>query len=81
MYASSSTCVVPTRLEVDVEDDAITLRPETRPPKTPDVSIAWRGKRRVIVGAAPVSSQDIVRAIQAERDERTGSVLSRQRLP
>ena len=54
----------PSRLELEeVKNGAITLRPETPPPKTPDVSIAWRGKRRVIVGAAPVTSQDIVRAI------------------
>ncbi len=61
----------PARLELEMDNDSITLRPE--PGWVDDVPVArveYRNGFPVIVGAPPVTSEQIVAAIKADRDER-----------
>ncbi len=65
------------RFLLDVSEGAITLRLEERPAEdVPAAKIENRGGYRVIAGPGPLSDERIIRAIQADRDEREERILA-----
>lgn len=71
------------RVRIEVAEDTITLHPD-EPRAVEDVPLAGietRGNRRVIVGHPPLSDEDIVRAIQAGRDEREERIVAYRNNP
>jgi bifunctional DNA-binding transcriptional regulator/antitoxin component of YhaV-PrlF toxin-antitoxin module len=66
------------QIELDVQDDGVKLRFE-HPAATevPVGRIETRNGRRVIVPPITVTSQDIVKAIQADRNERADKLARR----
>ena len=69
------------RLELEVREDSITLRPERCEATEGEVRIEKRGNRMVIVGAPPVTSVQIVQAIAEGREEQTERILDSRRQP
>ncbi|MBK8038448.1 MAG: AbrB/MazE/SpoVT family DNA-binding domain-containing protein [Verrucomicrobiaceae bacterium] len=68
------------RIELDVQDDGVKLRFEhPAAAEAPLGRIETRHGRRVIVPPVAVTSQDIVKAIKADRNERTDKIAHRPR--
>ena len=74
-----------TQLELDVREDGFTFRPRvsldssgTAPSlfATPAVSIVREGRLRVFSGGPKLTDEDVIRAIAADRDERTVAVMA-----
>ena len=65
------------RLELEMDNDTITLRPAPAPvgDDVPEARVEMRNGRKVIVGAPPVTSEQIIQAIAADREERTDRIV------
>lgn len=70
----------PARLELEMDNDTITLRPEQAPEEddVPLARVEMRNGHMVIVGPAPLSDEQIIRAIREDRDERDRRILGCQ---
>jgi bifunctional DNA-binding transcriptional regulator/antitoxin component of YhaV-PrlF toxin-antitoxin module len=67
------------QIEIDVQDDGVKLRlgHPAHTQESPLARVEIRNGRSVIVPPLPVSSHDIVKAIKADRDERTDTLARR----
>ena len=60
----------PAQVELDVETDGVRLRFPSAQDDVPVARVEVRDGFPVIVGTPPLSDEDVVRAIKADRDDR-----------